>query len=211
MHFIIEDPVPSITQGIAEGEKWKMAFGTQRIALFAATGITIAVVVFASIYWGPSLFPGAQAKTGTLVVKVTDAPAPDLKNLNLTINSVQVLNKSDGWIDVTVPGGEAYFDLLKLQNVTMNLGNVTLEPGNYTRIRLGIIKANCTLDDDTTTELNVPPSRVDIKVQFEIKAGSTTVIIIDIEVDRIQIAQRGKSGQIPNLNPQFKGIVVPPT
>lgn len=208
MHFIIEDPVPSITQGIAEGEKWKMAFGTQRIALFAATGITIAVVVFASIYWGPSLFPGAQAKTGTLVVKVTDAPAPDLIDLNLTITSIQVLNRTEGWVDVPLTNGPAYFDLLQLHNVTRDLGLSSLAAGNYTKIRLEISKANCTFSNGNTTDLNVPPGHTDIQVQFEIKAGETTAVIIDIEVDRVKIAERGKSGQIPNLNPQFKTIVV---
>jgi hypothetical protein len=67
------------------------------------------------------------------------------------------------------------------------------------------------LSDGTTITLNVPPRHVDIQIRFEIKPGKTTSLIIEIVVDKIQIAERGSSGNPANLNPQFKAITVPPT
>jgi hypothetical protein len=83
--------------------------------------------------------------------------------------------------------------------------------GNYTKIRMQIVTANATLSDGTVMTLNVPPSHVDIQVRFEIKSGKTTSLIIDIVVDKIQIAENGHSGNPANLNPQFKAITIPST
>lgn len=189
-----------------------MAYGSKTIFLYGGIGIIAAVLIIAALY-SPMILPifQAEAKTGTLVVKVTDAPVPDLRHLNLTINKVEVSNESGSWNIVPISGGSLYFDLLKLQNVTQDLSIGSLPVGNYTKIRMQIVTANATLADGTTMTLNVPSGHVDIQVHFEIKAGKTTSLIIDIVVDKIQIAERGKSGQPANLNPQFKAITVPPS
>lgn len=82
--------------------------------------------------------------------------------------------------------------------------------GNYTKIRLQIVTAKATLGDNRTIDLSVPPGHIDIKTHFKIKKNATTSLIIDIMVDKINIAERGNSGKSANLNPQFKVIVVPP-
>jgi len=160
----------------------------------------------------PMLFPifRVEAKTGTLVVKVTDAPVPDLEHLNLTINKVEVSNETGSWKSLPISGGSLYFDLLKLRNVTKDLAIGEIPVGNYTKIRMQIVTANATLSDGSTLTLNVPPGHIDIQVHFEIKPGKTTSLIIDIVVDKIKIAERGHSGKPANLNPQFKATIVPP-
>lgn len=82
--------------------------------------------------------------------------------------------------------------------------------GNYTKIRMRIVSSNATLADGNVFTLNVPPGHIDISVVFEVKPNKTTGLIVDIDVNKIEIAERGKSGKPPNLNPQFKAIVVPP-
>ena len=99
---------------------------------------------------------------------------------------------------------------MELINVTRDLSENEVPAGNYTKIRMKITSANATLADNSTIILNVPPGHADIIVKFEIKNGSTTIVIIDIIVDKIQIAERGKSGKPANLNPQFKATVIPP-
>jgi len=198
-----------------------MAYDVKGILFYGAMGLLAAILIIASVSLSPTIllqvfpqiFPPVTAKTGTLLVKVTDAPVPDLKHLNLTIDSIEVCNETGGWTALTIPGGKASFDLLQLLNVTRDLVEGEIPPGNYTKIRMRIVEGlkytNATLGD-RVIELNVPPGHIDIHVRFEIKAGKTTIVIIDIIVDKVHIAERGKSGKPANLNPQFKTIVSPP-
>jgi len=177
--------------------------------VYGVIGILAATLLSSSILMLPNIFM-ANAKTGTLVVKVTDAPVPDLVHLNLTISSVYVLNHTRGWVPLNIEGGSLYFDLLTLDNVTRDLAIGNIPVGNYSKIRLQIDTANATLSDGTEIDLNVPPGHIDLQVKFEIKAGETTGLIVDIVADKVEIAERGNEGKPANLNPQFKLVVEPP-
>ena len=110
----------------------RMAYGARRVLIYGAIGIMAAIIVSSSVLVLPNLITPVFGKTGTLVVRVTDAPVP-LKNLFLNITGLAVLNASGGWVQIPIEGGEAYFDLLELQNVTEDLATVSLLEGNYTR------------------------------------------------------------------------------
>jgi len=187
-----------------------MAHGTRKVFLYGAVGILAATILSSSLWILPALFMPVSAGRGTLVVKATDAPVPDLLNLYLTVSSVDVLNRTGGWIPLTIDGGKQYFDLLKLENVTRDLAIGSLPVGNYSKIRLKIDAASATLGDGRQIDLNVPSGHIDLQVKFEIKKGATTGLIVDIVADKVQIAERGKSGKPANLNPQFKLVVIPP-
>ena len=189
-----------------------MTYNSKKIFLYGSAGIIAAVLIIAAIF-SPMIFPlfQVEAKTGTLSVKVTDAPVPDLRHLNLTINKVEVSNETGNWETLPISGGALYFDLLKLQNVTKDLSIGEIPIGNYTKIRMQIVTANATLADGRNIPLNVPSGHIDIKTHFEIQPGKMTSLIIDIIVDRIKIAERGNSGKPANLNPQFKAITIPPS
>ncbi|UCE29763.1 MAG: DUF4382 domain-containing protein [Candidatus Bathyarchaeota archaeon] len=191
-----------------------MAHDARKTFFYGATGVLIAVLIIAAVVSSPMIslhfFPPVKADTGVLTVKVTDAPVPDLKHLNLTIDGVEVKNETGSWTSIPILSGEESFDLLELENVTRDLAIGELPAGNYSKIRMQIVSANATLMDDTNFSLNVPPGHTDIHVRFEIEAGNTTSLIIDIIVDKIQIAERGESGKPAHLNPQFKAIVIPP-
>jgi len=192
-------------------EMEKLAYGSKNIVIYGGVGIIAAVLIIAAVY-SPMILPifQVEAKTGTLAVKVTDAPVTDLRHLNLTINEVAVSNETGNWNALPISGGSLYFDLLQLENVTRDLSIGKIPVGNYTKIRMQIVTANATLADGRVITLNVPSGHIDIKVAFEIKAGKTTGLIIDIIVDKIDIVERGKSGKPANLNPQFKAITIPP-
>ncbi len=187
-----------------------MAFEPRKIIVYAFIGCLAALLVASSIGLLPGFFRPATA-TGTLSVLVTDAPVPDLLNLNLTISSFMVQNGTGSWVSVPINGGVQYFDLLKLQNVTKALALGSLPVGNFSKIRLQIDSANATLSDGTKIDLRVPSGHIDLQVMFEIMSGKTTRLVIDIVVDKIQIAESGYSGKPANLNPQFRFVVVPPT
>jgi hypothetical protein len=186
-----------------------MAYGTRKILIYGVIGILAATILSSSIMMLPNLFM-ANANTGTLVVKVTDAPVPDLLNLYLTISSVEVLDRTGGWIPLTVSVGTDSFDLLKLENEAIDLAIGKILVGDYSKIRLKIETASATLIDGSPIDLNVPPGHIDLQVKFEIKEGKTTGLIVDIIADKAQIAESGRSGKPANLNPQFKLVVMPP-
>lgn len=179
----------------------KKTYTPKRILTYGSTGVVIAILLIATVF-NPMLFQ-VQAKTGTLVVKVTDAPVPDLQHLNLTINKVEVSNETGNWVNLPISGGSLYFDLLTLHNATLDLAIGSIPVGNYTKIRMQIVTANATLSDGSPMTLNVPPGHIDIQIHVEIESGKTTSLIIDIIVDKIKIAASA------NLNPQFKAITVP--
>lgn len=178
--------------------------------IYGVIGILAATILSSSILMLPNLFVNVNAGTGTLVVKVTDAPVPELLNLYLTISSVEVLDSTGGWIPLTVSVGTDSFDLLKLENVAMDLAIGIIPVGDYSKIRLKIDTASATLIDESKIDVNVPPGHIDLQVKFEIKEGKTTGLIVDIIADKAQIAESGRSGKPANLNPQFKLVVMPP-
>jgi hypothetical protein len=188
----------------------KMAYSPRSLLLHGGAGVIIAVLIIAAAALPITPLITPADANGTLVVKVTDAPVPDLRHLNLETNSVEVLNRTGHWKTLSESSKSAYFDLLQLQNVTKDLSVGSMPPGNYTKIRFEIVSADATLGDGSEVTLNVPSGKIDIQVHFEIKTGKTTSLIIDIMVDKIQIAERGNSGKLANLNPQFRAIVIPP-
>lgn len=193
-----------------------MMYTSRKKLYYGAAGFLAAVILIAVVSSTPMILqtifpPVVEAKTGTLIVKLTDAPVPDLKHLNLTINRVEVRDEAGNWTSTGLLSADTYFDLLKLENVTMDLAiSEGILIGNYTKIRLKIVTANATLGDNRTIELSVPRGHIDLKTHFEIKKNATTNLIIDIMFDKIKIAERGNSGKSANLKPQFKVIVVPP-
>jgi hypothetical protein len=188
----------------------RMAYETRKILIYGVIGILAATILSSSIMMLPNLFVNVNAGTGTLVVKVTDAPVPDLLNLYLTISSVEVLDHTGGWIPLQVSDGTDSFDLLTLENVAIDLAIGEIPVGDYSKIRLKIDTASATLIDGSLIDLNVPPGHIDLQVKFEIKEGETTGLIVDIIADKVQIAESGRSGKPANLNPQFKLVVMPP-
>ena len=77
---------------------------------------------------------GASSGYGTLAVALTDAPSPDVKGIVVTIETVTAHSEQAGW--VTVAHGPITVDLLALQDVSTQLGEVSLPAGTVNEIRL---------------------------------------------------------------------------
>jgi len=201
-------------------EEKQMSDSIHDAGFFAAIGILLAVLIIGGIAFAgfkiPVLrLPSMVSDEGTLILKVTDAPVRDLKQLNITIDSFEVhRNDTDEWISIHIEGGRVSFDLLHLKNgnITEDAAIDAVRPGNYTMIRMHIVEGleftNATLDDEASTviPLNVPSEKIKIPVHFEIKAGESTTIILDITADSVHIAQNPEH----NLRPVVKPIVMPP-
>jgi len=202
----------SITLNIArsshlEEVKKKMGVNRRNIGMYGAAGVLIAALIIAGVAISsvmvPSLtFPGFAPNKGRLRIWLTDAPV-ELKHLNITIDSIsaqRVENGNETWVNLTFVDekSEVYFDLLALQNVTKELADTTLSPGNYTMIKMHVKTINATYPDDHTEDLNLPSSFVKVIVHFEIEEGGYTALLVDMNLDWIAISHSG------NLRPVLK-------
>lgn len=157
---------------------------------------------------------------GTLSVKLTDAPASAYEQVVVTINEVRV-HRSDtaeegdgGWESLDVGEGvlPLQVDLLDLRNgVLASLGDIELEAGQYSQIRLVLAEnprngngqlANYVVVrvDETTTEthpLTTPSAQqsgVKLIHPFEVPDGKKVELVLDFDAAR-SVVKAGNSGQ----------------
>ena len=188
-----------------------MAVNFRNVGMYGAVGVLIAALIIASIAIAgvtiPSLrLPTFIPNTGTLMIKLTDAPVA-LDQLNVTIENVSVHSvEEDRWIDLDFvdPTREnVTVDLLKLENVTTDLSITPIPAGNYTMIKLRIAKASALFQgEDKPVELNVPSKSIKVIIHFEIENGELRIILIDMGVDLFAVSQSG------NFRPVVKAKVI---
>ena len=123
--------------------------------------------------------------TGKLVLKLTDAP-PELNITEalVTISEVRVhyegFNGTNGsWI--TVVNESQTFDLIQLENATEFLGDVTLDAGWYTQIRLYVESALVTIDGEKY-DLEIPSKNVKLITPWLVQDNETLTLILDFDV-----------------------------
>jgi len=122
--------------------------------------------------------------TGTLAIELVDAPSPDVKGIVVTIDSVTVHSEQAGW--VTVAHGPITVDLLTLQNVGMQLGEVSLPAGTVTQIRLILADGPqyVVLADGSHDDLKTPSgqeSGLKLSGQFTVSACNKHTITLDFD------------------------------
>ena len=188
-----------------------MAEDIRHVGIYGAAGILVAVLVIAGIVTSginfPSLrLPSIVSERGTLVIKLTDAPV-DLENLFVNISRLEAHRVGDGetWIDLSFDNGApwVYVDILALRNVTMDLSITEISPGNYTKLRMFVTSANATFTNgDPPKELIVPSEKIDVIVHFEIKAGETTKLLLDMQADWVAISHSRR------LRPVLKATIL---
>ena len=162
----------------------------------------IAIILVASFQFGA--IQANQTTTGTLTVSIKDAPV-DLSKLEVTIDNIDVQSKDNGWISIPFFVGvqSVRFDLLSLRDISQELSTTQIPAGNYTKIRLHVRDATATYKDGTTDSLNVPSDKIDVIIHFEVKAASTTNVMIDMTADFVAISNSH------NLRPVLKATIVP--
>lgn len=128
---------------------------------------------------------GVSGGNGTLAVALTDAPSPDVKGIVVTIDTVTAHSQEAGW--VTVAHGPITVDLLTLQDVSMQLGEVSLPAGTVNEIRLILAEDGpqyVVLTDDSHAPLRTPSgaeSGVKLKGKFEVSACVKHTVTLDFD------------------------------
>jgi Domain of unknown function (DUF4382) len=121
---------------------------------------------------------------GTLAIELVDAPSQDVSGIVVTIDSVTVHSEQAGW--VTVAHGPITVDLLTLQNVGMQLGQVSLPAGTVTQIRLILADGPqyVVLADGSHDDLKTPSgqeSGLKLTGQFTVSACNKHTITLDFD------------------------------
>jgi len=148
---------------------------------------------------------GTQVQAGTLEVRITDAPDPEVTSVLVTVTGVEVHRADPGeWR--TVVEGPASFDLIALTGVEAILGARSLEAGRYTQVRLEIDTIEVTRAGETE-EAEVPSGTLKLVGAFLLEPAETTIITLDFDVDR-SLVQRG--GKPPLFKPVVKLLIGEP-
>jgi len=142
----------------------------------------------------------APSDTGTLVVRLTDAPSDDLESATIWVSEVSV--NASGGADVIISSTpDVAYDLLDLQNgITATIGTASIPTGTYHQVRLlvdsarVVLKAGHTFSDGTNTaKLLVPSgSQTGIKVNISPPVSVTegqTVLVVDFDVSQSFVFQ----------------------
>lgn len=122
--------------------------------------------------------------TGTLNVRITDAPA-SFDAVDITFTEISV-NKSGGSA-IVVSDSTQTINLIEWSNgLSTPLGSIELETGTYNQIRLIIESATVTVDG-VVFDITVPSgAQTGLKLthQFTLEAGSTYDLMIDFDASR---------------------------
>jgi hypothetical protein len=160
---------------------------------------------------GTSGSTASPSTMGTLSVSMTDAPACGFDQVNVTVSKVRVHTNSGadaddtGWKDIALEPAKK-INLLELTNgFTTELGETTLQTGQYTQMRLVLAAnggtapyANSVVQSGTTAEvaLETPSalqSGIKLNKQFEVAADEETELVLDFDACK-SIVKKGNGG-----------------
>jgi len=179
--------------------------------IFSGIGFLMAVSIISSLSTIPVVFPNIMANTGTLIVKITDAPV-ELSNLFLTIDSIEVQDESGDWTPLALVSSgdeDLHFDLLQFESTTMDAAIAELEAGEYNSIRMSVKSAFARfIDSDVDIPLRVPSEKIKVLVKFTIEEGEYTTVILDIQVDSTEMSMAIANNAENNLRPVVIATVI---
>ena len=132
---------------------------------------------------------GVEAKTGTIEVRVTDAPPGyEVTSINITFYEVAVHRagaegEEGEWITLTITDGGS-FDLLQLGAADLEelLATDEVTAGKYTQLRLIIGAIEVTVSGvGDPPEVTLPSSELKFVRPFDVAEGGITTIVLDFD------------------------------
>lgn len=165
--------------------------------------------------------PAPVETRGTLAVSLTDAPACGFDAVNVTVSKVRVHrsetagDKDAGWTDIVLNPARK-INLLKLSNGGLEaLGQVSLEAGRYTQLRLVLdagagAMANTVVPLDGRAELpletpGAAQGGIKLTGMFDVSAGRKSEVVLDFDACK-SVLTRGKGSYA--LKPSVKVVPV---
>ena len=127
---------------------------------------------------------GSSSNTGTLSLSLTDAPACGYDHVNVTIQKIRVNQSSTaadtdpGWSEIVLSPAKRV-DLLTLTNgVLTSLGQIPLQVGHYTQMRL-VLAAN----DSTTPLANSVVPTGGSETALDTPSGMQTGLKMNVDIN----------------------------
>jgi hypothetical protein len=193
--------------------------------IIAAVGITVlGLSVLVACGGGGDGGGGGIGGTGAMRIGLTDAPACGYDEVNITIEKVRVhqnANAGDndaGWSELVLSPARRV-DLLTLQNgVVESLGELPLEAGSYTQMRLVLAEnsnamplANSVVPTgEDETALDTPSGQQSgLKIQLDntvVGSGQVLDVVLDFDACR-SVVKAGNSGHY-KLKPVIQAITL---
>ncbi len=139
-------------------------------------------------------------ESGSLLVKVTDAPFPTdfVESATVTIDSIEIRQKSGAESNpyIVISNTPMDFDLLELRNgITASLPEIEIPVGGYDLVRLYVESANIILKDGLTEfNLKIPSGdetgiKIFIKPEIQIQGGLTAELLLDFDLSKSFVVQ----------------------
>jgi hypothetical protein len=127
--------------------------------------------------------PVLTARLGTLQVRATDPPPPEVDQVLVEVTNIQVHQAGKGGRWITIVSEPVTFDLIRVAEVQKFLGSLPLEPGVYTQIKLEVIRATVVVGGKEYP-VQVPSGKLKLVRPFQVKEGETTVVLLDFDGSR---------------------------
>lgn len=147
----------------------------------AAAAIVIVVIVIIGVIGAYALL---GTSSGIVSVYIKDQLA-SWKHINVTFLEVQIHEASEGnesgWHTLSVENGT--LDLVSLTDVSALLASSDVDTGNYTQIRIVIISVIGVMQNGTNVTFFVPSGELKTAHPFNVTAGETTNLTIDIDLE----------------------------
>lgn len=193
-----------------------------RTALFILSAL--AITLLSSCSNNDDAINPDHATTGSLKIRLTDAPFPSerVDSVIITIDQVVIKKMDDLTTEETDESGfvvlsteSQAFDLLKLRNGTFaDIADTSaIEVGTYREIRLHIAQALVYADEsDQPFDLKIPSgtsSGLKIKIDggVEIKGNLEAVVYLDFDVSRSFLVQGNPKDGAPLKGFKFKPVI----
>jgi len=138
--------------------------------------------------------------SGSLLVKVTDAPFPAdfVESATVTVDSIEIRQKSGNEDNpyIVISNIPMDFDLLELRNgITASLPEIDIPVGSYDLVRLYVENANIVLKNGLGEfNLKVPSGdqtgiKIFIKPEIQIQGGLTAELLLDFDLSESFVVQ----------------------
>lgn len=180
----------------------------KRLSLWVPIAVVLVVALIGYGLWAPSAIsppitpsptpvptpspsPPVVVKTGTLEIRVTDAPPQrDVREINVNLANIEI-HKADEtggegeW--VPLPSEPKLFDLMKLRESGADeiLGEWETAVGHYTQIRMDVEVVDALIDGERVdVGVVLPSGKLKIVGSFNIEPDLEAVLVLDFDADK---------------------------
>jgi hypothetical protein len=134
---------------------------------------------------------GREARQGSLELYLTDQPL-NLRSVVVTMGEIEIHPTGGPWRSFFQ--GPVTMDLMTLRGTQALLAMNNVPDGQYTGFRLRIESGYAVDTTGQRCDLEVPSSKVDVPVVFEVREGGLTRIVLDFDGPAsVQVVQAGGS------------------